>query len=386
MEYARIHPAVHPTLVSDKTVLHPTLRATKWPFLDFVRGGAALLVMLGHARGQLLPEFGAVPNPGLLTKVLYLATGLQHEAVVLFFIVSGFLVGGGVWDAFATGRFNPVRYLGNRFARIYLVLVPGLALTALVMLIGKTWFAATPSFAALPEQTWSWSMALCHLACLQAISCSVIVGNAPLWSLAYEWLLYLAAPLVLGIALAPAPYLWRAISLGILAATALSLLPAHIEWQWAAWWAMGAIASRYATGQPVSWPVGAAGLVAVVCGLLASRLRILPPLTTDAAVALGLALALACPAVLSRTPCARISDILARCSYSLYVIHLPLVLLIVAIMNSVWGPLTPALDARQIVIYLILCTVVVICASVFAHFTERHTQRLQRLLSERASN
>src|SRR5690349_16633143 len=46
----------------------------KWPFLDLVRAGSALLVMLGHARSRFFPEFAAVADPGPLTKVFYLLT------------------------------------------------------------------------------------------------------------------------------------------------------------------------------------------------------------------------------------------------------------------------------------------------------------------------
>ena len=192
--------AAVPGLVSDPGMAETDPR-NHWPFLDLVRAGAALLVMLGHARGHFFPEYGALSAPGPLTKAFYLLTGLQHEGVVVFFLVSGFLVGGSAWASFADGRFEPLRYLANRFVRIYMVLIPGLALTLAIHAVGTAWFADTRSFAALPAQPWSWAMGLCHLAALQGISCSVLVANAPLWSLSYEWLLYLAAPLVLGLGL-----------------------------------------------------------------------------------------------------------------------------------------------------------------------------------------
>ena len=38
-----------------------------------------------------------------MTKVFYLATGLGHQAVMIFFVLSGFLVGGSVITAFQPG-------------------------------------------------------------------------------------------------------------------------------------------------------------------------------------------------------------------------------------------------------------------------------------------
>ena len=46
----------------------------------------------------------------------------------MFFIVSGFLVGGSVWRLIAQARFDLGAYLINRFARIYLVFIPALLL------------------------------------------------------------------------------------------------------------------------------------------------------------------------------------------------------------------------------------------------------------------
>lgn len=355
-------------------------QARHWPFLDLVRAGAALLVMLGHARGAFCPEFAALPAPGPLTKAFYLLTGLQHEGVVLFFLVSGFLVGGSAWESMAAGRFAPLRYLANRFVRIYLVLIPGLALTLAIHALGTTWFADTRSFAAMPAQPWSWAMGICHLASLQGISCSVLVANAPLWSLSYEWLLYLAAPLVLGLGHAPIAWTWRFVALLALAATMASILPAHLQWAWVIYWAMGAGAARLAVLAPLPLAIGAGGLVVTGLGLITSRLHIWTPLATDLLIAAGFAVALSCPAILARTPAPRAMSFLADCSYSLYVIHLPVIMLAVALLQRLTGPVVPGAGIAHFALFAVTAAVAIGAAALFAHVTERHTRRLQRAL------
>ena len=112
-----------------------------WAFLDFVRLSAAVLVLLGHARGLLLVSMAQVEHPNPLIRAFYLVSGLQHEGLVMFFIVSGFLVGGSVWRLIAQARFDLVAYVINRFARIYLVFIPALLLVLVLNTIGMQFLA-----------------------------------------------------------------------------------------------------------------------------------------------------------------------------------------------------------------------------------------------------
>ena len=73
--------------------------------LDLVRGVAALAVMLGHLRNLFFVDSYEIRGyPNLLIKIIYLATGFGHEAVMIFFVLSGFLVGGSVFAAEWTGN------------------------------------------------------------------------------------------------------------------------------------------------------------------------------------------------------------------------------------------------------------------------------------------
>ena len=82
--------------------LAPPRSGAHWPFLDLLRLGAALLVLFGHTRGLIFVSFQDIAQAGLGTKAFYFLTGIHREGVAIFFAVSGFLVGGGVWPAFTS--------------------------------------------------------------------------------------------------------------------------------------------------------------------------------------------------------------------------------------------------------------------------------------------
>jgi peptidoglycan/LPS O-acetylase OafA/YrhL len=75
--------------------------------LDTMRGLAALVVALGHARGLSLPSFtgGSVSPEGAAQQATTSAGQLSigHEAVMVFFVLSGYLVGGSVLKALSAG-------------------------------------------------------------------------------------------------------------------------------------------------------------------------------------------------------------------------------------------------------------------------------------------
>jgi len=64
-------------------------------FLNIVRWVAALLVVLQHIRFLWFAEYANEQNKSSLIKIFYFFTGFGSEAVIVFFVLSGFLVGGG---------------------------------------------------------------------------------------------------------------------------------------------------------------------------------------------------------------------------------------------------------------------------------------------------
>ncbi len=140
-------------------------------FLDFVRIAAALVVFSFHSADFWNSNMPADP--------------FGHGAVVIFFVLSGYVV------AYSTLNKNRgVRhYIIARLSRLYSVLIPALALTALLFCIGS---AIAPSFY---HDFSRGSEPLRYVLCsvfLQNIwffsACPV--SNNPLWSLSYEFWYY----------------------------------------------------------------------------------------------------------------------------------------------------------------------------------------------------
>ena len=59
---------------------------------DWLRGLAAVAVLAGHVRGLFFVDFGDLVAPGPFARLAYMATGLGHQAVVVFFVLSGFFI------------------------------------------------------------------------------------------------------------------------------------------------------------------------------------------------------------------------------------------------------------------------------------------------------
>lgn len=153
----------------------------KYHWLDLFRFVAALVVVLVHVRGAVFAPFGALPAEQQSTFVaaFYLFTRIGNEAVVAFFVLSGFLVGGKVFERVVANTFQPVDYAVDRFVRIMLPLFPALLLTlAIVLLQGRRL---------------EMGELLGNLFSLQGVLVDSYGGNAPLWSLAYEVWFYILA-------------------------------------------------------------------------------------------------------------------------------------------------------------------------------------------------
>lgn len=97
-------------------------------WLDLIRFLAAFAVMACHFRGAFFNEYSLLPdnqhNPLIFS--FYFITRLGFEAVLIFFVLSGFLVGGKAIMRMSQGTFRAKDYAIDRFARIMLPLVSSL--------------------------------------------------------------------------------------------------------------------------------------------------------------------------------------------------------------------------------------------------------------------
>ncbi|WP_179374539.1 acyltransferase family protein [Winogradskyella wichelsiae] len=152
---------------------------THLPWLDLIRFIAAFIVLTVHVRGYLFVEYGSLPieEKNIFITLFYFITRLGKESVIVFFVLSGFLVGGKSIERLIKGTFNSKVYLLDRIIRLYIPLIPALILTFICGLITHFKF----SFLELIGNIFS----------LQGVFSESFMGNAPLWSLAYEFWFYM---------------------------------------------------------------------------------------------------------------------------------------------------------------------------------------------------
>mgnify|MGYP000113779209 CR=1 FL=1 len=101
--------------------------------LDVMRWVAALVVVLTHVNDQVFLSMAETPEESrtlaLMAWKLISASG--NEAVIVFFVISGYLVGGAALAEFLRdGDIKLSNYMLRRCARLYTVLIPALVIGA----------------------------------------------------------------------------------------------------------------------------------------------------------------------------------------------------------------------------------------------------------------
>jgi peptidoglycan/LPS O-acetylase OafA/YrhL len=369
--------------------------------LNLVRSAAALLVVLGHVRLLFIEDYADARVHGPVHALLYATTSLGSEAVIVFFVLSGYFVGGGVIHRLRQGRFAWGDYASARLTRLWIVLIPALVLTLCIDLAGRALLASSDvyalpsSYAGIPsEPSYSVFTVLGNVAFLQGIFVPVLGSNGPLWSLAYEFWYYLLFPLLM-------VGMWK----GQRLSTRLLSLFAAIVVCFITWgdllllfpcWLAGAviaaqtprIASVLHRMPPVLWRVlRTIAFPALLGTMIAAHESSLPSRSGAWLIALVAAGAIAVFVEDARwgrrlDPLfSRLSET-AHSSYSLYAIHMPIVAILAAMIVPVesdrWA-MSALSYLACIGVTLVLCVI----AWAFALGTEARTDRVRKALSAR---
>lgn len=174
--------------------------------LDFVRGLAALLVVMCHTYECQFYSSGQVPYQTLSQKIFYYFCCMGGDAVMIFFVLSGFLVGGSVVKAVEKSKWSWSDYLVRRLSRLWIVLIPALLLTTFwdslgIRLGGK--YAYDGNYWNIiwvgpwEKDYFDVKTFFKNLFFLQNVSdpSQMFGTNSPLWSLSNEFWYYLLFPL-----------------------------------------------------------------------------------------------------------------------------------------------------------------------------------------------
>jgi peptidoglycan/LPS O-acetylase OafA/YrhL len=362
-----------------------------------IRGIAALVVLVSHVRNLFFKDYHQLvghKNYGI--DLLYGSTALGHQAVVIFFVLSGYFVGGSVLSTLAEWSWS--RYIAARLSRLYVVTLPALAMGFLVdqwgrsLTSGYIWYdRAIPHFNVEPFSHYiSADIFVGNLFFLQTIVVPTFGTNGPLWSLANEFWYYALFPLLALTMSSGDDRRFRFLYLSLFTVLVV-WLPNLLLWGFLVW-LMGAFI-HFVPKRPLkrSW---LRAIIAAILPFLAwvlIRERTLSPalydLLTGACFALGLCVLVKFSGVgesatqsgfirkrLGPFTYTSVAHLLAGCSFSVYAIHFPCLMLL----RSALGPDRWLPTPIRLVESIAIASFVFIVGLLFSRLTEVHTEVVRR--------
>ncbi len=367
-------------------------------YLNLLRGLSAVAVMVGHLRGLFFVPFGEVHGQSFLVQIFYFLTSLGHEAVVVFFVLSGYFIGSSVLQSTTEGSWDWRGYAMQRMIRLYIVLIPALIIGGLIDLAGLRLFGPAGPYGGravyahivpyLVADRLTIPIFFGNLTFFQEIVFPTFGSNGALWSLSYEFWFYVMFPCaVLTLTKISGP-LRRAVYGGLF--VALAIFVGRTIFSYFFIWLLGAAA---VLAPPVKMGprfcsavrLGALGLCFVVL-LVQKRIGMIG-FAADAALALPILLLVY---VLANTPEAtkglwdrlklgRFSHGIAGFSYTLYLVHLPLLIFLSAAV--IWaGGLRWQPDFAHGAIGIGIALLAISYAWAVSRLTEAHTRGVTTVL------
>jgi peptidoglycan/LPS O-acetylase OafA/YrhL len=320
--------------------------------LDLIRGLAAAAVTFQHLRALLLLDWPDTSVHSPLSAGVYLLAKFAHPAVIVFFVLSGFLVGSSGIRSVQNRTWSFPRYLLHRVLRLEIVLLPAL-------LLGLLWDTLGSHVLASPFYTagWfsrsinlGWPALLGNAAFVQDILVPNFGTNAALWSLAYEFWYYVLFGLLVTAAIRTTR-LWLRFVLAALI-LAIAWFTGFGIMALASLWFLGlgiyllprmSLSNRRRTALLILSTLLFLAFLGATFGRPAPRWALLHPLAVD--LTTGILFSFVLYAVLHANPARpryqKIAHRIAAPTYTLYANHLPAIVLLLAWIG-VRRPPTPA--------------------------------------------
>ena len=365
--------------------------------LNALRATAALLVVVSHLRNLLFVDYDQSAHSRIASG-FYVITGMGGQAVGVFFVLSGYWVGGSVIRQVSTNTFTWRRHAAARLTRLWLVLIPALALTALVDQIGRHYRSASDVYLGAvayhnivptdPGSNEGMRVLLGNVFFLQRAHVPTFGTDSPLWSLAYEFAYYAMFPMVL-LALARITSTRMRLLYLLLILCSATLFGPNVMLSGLIWLCGAAVAwqapkLRAAVDGRRSGPLQISALIVLMAGLMASKSTGNSWLIS-ATVALPAALLVITllPDVNGWRPVrflVRLVARLAKSSYSLYAIHCPVAVFATAFMIPRATDRWHLRGSSALILISMVCSCLII-AYLFACATENRTEQLRNKIS-----
>ena len=348
--------------------------------ISALRGLAALQVAAAHLRAEFFPGLRTLENPTLWYQALSFFTGFAHQAVLVFFLISGWLVGGSLLNKLHQSDALKL-YAIDRVTRLWTVLVPTFVLILAFGIVTGTLDARDADFS--PDNPYSVAAFAGNLAGLQTISVPQFGGNFPLWSLANESWYYLLFPLLVlcaGKRLLP----------GALLLLAALILPFDIVLYFSIW-LLGAGFSRVRLdcGMPLRLALLAVlGTLSVYFRLTGNNDEMnMASFPADVTMSVLFVLFLSSTVVKTDpdarllAPARALANFFSNFSFTLYVVHIPVLGMLGWLGVHLWGKKGLAPDSlADLGLYCAMLAVTVLFAYGFYRLFEARTYQVRRWL------
>lgn len=352
-----------------------------------LRGLAAIEVAAAHLRAQVFPGLKGMQDPTLWYQALAFFTGFAHQAVVVFFLLSGWLVGGSFLNrVHEPGSIK--HYAVDRVTRLWIVLIPAFLLSLIIAATTKAIDLGEISFA--PGNEYSLTVFVGNLFGLQEVAVPRFAGNFPLWSLANETWYYLLFPLL------ATSFCGRS-TMSRVAASAMCLLvavslPGPIVLYFTLW-LLGAAFSRLQITASTVQQLGVACVWVSIAGYfrLTAGNDMLDTQSYLQHLIFSMPMLLLLSSLQTKTDSKRtalirvkkVGNVMAGFSFTLYVIHIPLLVLL----TSLWSPLRAGrlspYELSSLATYCILLAGLLLAAYLFHLPFEAQTHRLRTYLKRK---
>lgn len=345
-------------------------------FLSALRWISAWLVVLAHLRNEWFVHPSAVLTRSLAFDAFHWVSGFGHAAVMAFFVLSGYLVGGRALDVQRAGQ-GHARYFADRLTRLYVVLLPALGISFLLVWWGAQLIDNT---ALLAHESNSMTALAGNIVFLQTILVFPFALNWPLWSLANEFWYYVLAPILLWSLFA------RPMWLRLPGLAAVAALLVFVGWEIASYWTVWLLGMSVRLGWIPKLDRRITLTLWIVVMAAVRTLHEAPSLPLDILQGLALAFAIAsfdgAKAGLVK-PGRGLHHALADWSFSLYVLHSPLILFAAIVVHGSLGDLQLQPEAFAFIQFAWIMAIVLALAWLFAFLTEMRTGAIRNFLYAR---
>ena len=347
-------------------------------WLDIIRFLAAFAVLACHFRGAFFEEYSSLSdsqhNLGVFS--FYFITRLGFEAVLVFFVLSGFLVGGRAIKRLKDSTFKIKDYAIDRFVRIMLPLISSLLLYLPICL-----------FFNLHTSVIEW---IGSLLSLQGILTKSVFET--LWSLSYEVWFYI---LIFAIAIVLTKRERKKLVIGVIILTVCMLVFVKLKVSYLFVWLMAAClyafyrpSEKYYKGVTLfSFIISA--IIIIMLQLSSNSLYLTlrignAEIIRDVLIVIfGLTFSAFVKSIIGFIPQKRFLIILnqlgtklASFSYTLYLTHVP----VLNLLRELGAPKSNSIDVKSVSLYILWITIAMIVAYVVYYIFERNTSVIKRQL------